>query len=188
MHTGDTFKPSIHVAERRVDRARRRWACFHGSSASSPVVASATIVLKRGFPSPPTAPPTRLRSAACRPPRSGNSASSSVTSRNVQTELLSVGEPRRVIRSDQLAAAFDVLAGHQIGEAEHTATDAVARFDHRHVVAGARQLVRRGQPAEPGADDDRPSRRAACGPATNRSLRSSAAAAVSERCDHLRAA
>src|SRR5688572_7014751 len=60
-----------------------------------------------------------------------------------------------MVRSDQLSAPLDVLAGDEIREADHAPADAVARFDDRHVVTRLRQLVSGGQPAEAGADHDR---------------------------------
>jgi hypothetical protein len=79
---------------------------------------------------------------------------SSVTSRNSSLNCFAVPHPGRVIRSDQLAAAFDVLAGNEVREAEDAPADAVARLDDGHVVAGPRQLVGGGEAAEAGADDD----------------------------------
>ncbi len=73
-----------------------------------------------------------------------------------QFELLRVAHPGGMVRADQLSAPFDVLPGDDVGEADHASADAVARLDDRDVVAGARQFVRRREPAEPGSDDDDP--------------------------------
>ena len=83
----------------------------------------------------------------------GASRSSSADVEELQPELLRVGEPGRVIRADQLAAPFDVLARHEIRERDDPAADAVARFDDGDFVSGARQLVGGGQAAEARADD-----------------------------------
>ena len=59
-----------------------------------------------------------------------------------------------MVRSDQFTAPLDVLAGDDVGKADDAAADAVAGFDHRDVVAGLGQFVRRREAAEAGADDD----------------------------------
>jgi hypothetical protein len=61
-----------------------------------------------------------------------------------------------VIRSDQLAAAFDVLARHEIRKREHPPADAIPCFDDRHLVSGTLQLIGRGQAAEPAANHHHP--------------------------------
>ena len=99
----------------------------------------------------------------------------------LELELLRVADPRRMVGADQLAAALDVLAGDEIGEADDAAADAVARLDDGDVVAGLRQLVGRRQAAEAAADDDDAAARPRCGSAMRLSLISSAAAAPSER-------
>ena len=73
--------------------------------------ASAFIMLSAGVHLLPELLASFAASGACRRGRSGASASSSsVTSRNSSLKLLRVGDPGRMVRADQLAAAFDVLA------------------------------------------------------------------------------
>ena len=76
----------------------------------------------------------------------------------LEAELLRVADPRRMVRADELAAALDVLARHQVGEADDPSADAVARFGDGDVIPPLRQLVSGGQSAEPAADDDCASR------------------------------
>ena len=76
----------------------------------------------------------------------------------LELELLGVCHPGRMIGSDQLAAALDVLAGHQVREAQDAATDSIAGLDDGDDVSRPRELVRGRQAAEPSADDDDASR------------------------------
>ena len=71
-----------------------------------------------------------------------------------QLQLLLVGIPDRMVRSNQFRAAFHGPAGYEIAEAEDAAADAVARFEDGDLRARPRQFVRGGEPREPGADDD----------------------------------
>ena len=86
----------------------------------------------------------------------------------LELEALGVRHPRRDDSIRSARPAFDVLAGHEVGEAHDAAADAAARLDDGHVVPGARQLVGRGEPAESGADDD--DTRPACASTLTRSL------------------
>src|SRR5689334_9636759 len=63
-----------------------------------------------------------------------------------------------MIRADQLAASFDVLAGNKVRERDHPSADAIARLDDGDLVTGTRQLVRGGEAAESRADDDHATR------------------------------
>ena len=89
-----------------------------------------------------------------------------------------------MVRSNQFAAALDVLAGDEIGEAEDAPADAVARLGDGDVVASLRQLVCSRQAAEAAADDDDPavSFTLTLLAESRLSLIRSAAAAPSERC------
>ena len=74
-----------------------------------------------------------------------------MTSRNLEADPCA--QPTRVIRSDELAATLDVLAGDEVGERGRVRRlGCVPRHDD--VVAGLRQFVGRGQAAESAADDD----------------------------------
>ena len=73
-----------------------------------------------------------------------------------ELELFAIRHPRRMVRPDQFATTLDVLARDNVGEADHTAANAVTRFHDRHVIARPRQFIRRGQAAEAGTDDDDP--------------------------------
>ena len=56
-------------------------------------------------------------------------------------------------RADELRAEVDDLAaGDRL--VEHPPADAVARLEHRDRVPGARDLARRDEPGQAGADDD----------------------------------
>jgi hypothetical protein len=59
-------------------------------------------------------------------------------------------------RAHQLAAALDVLAGHEVAEGDDAAADAVAGLEHQDVVARRLQLEGGGQAREAGPDDDDP--------------------------------
>ncbi len=72
----------------------------------------------------------------------------------LQAELLRVPHPGRVIRSDQLTAAFHVLSRDEVRKADDAPAHAIARLGHGDVVPGARQLVRGREAAEPAADHD----------------------------------
>ena len=162
-------------------RAPRRSGVRHGSNASVTFAASAFIVLRRRL----ELLPERFRRLRRQPLAAEHDRRVRVLLADVEElelELLGVGHPRRVIGSDQLAAALDVLARHEVREAQDAAADAVARLDDGHVVAGPRELVRRGQAAEAGADDDHASRLRLGESAPSRSLSSTPAAAASERC------
>ena len=56
-------------------------------------------------------------------------------------------------RPDELGAEVDDLAAGD-RPVEHPPADAVARLEHRDRVPGARDLARRDEPGQPGADDD----------------------------------
>ena len=167
LQSGEALRPLIHDASVRLSSASA-FGAFHGSSAST-LAASVTIVLKAFSISSQSASDSSDVSRL--PPRTiGASRSSSLTSRNFEPELLRVADPGRMVRADQLAAALDVLARDQIGEADDASADAVARLGDGDVIARLRQLVGRGQPAEPAADDDDAARRRAAAAAVKRSL------------------
>ena len=93
-----------------------------------------------------------------------------------------------MIRSDQLASALDVLAGHEVRKAQDAAPDAVARLDDGDVVAGARQLIGRGKPAETAADHDHASRLSPEPRSASRSLSKQARSGGERALNHVAAA
>ena len=158
MQSGDALKPSIHDASVRLSSASAL-AAVHGVSASTlcRVDGDGVERLFHLFPQ-------RVGLVGCQPLAAENDRRLEVFFGDVEeleVELLGVADPRRMIRSNQLAAALYVLAGDEIGEAEDAPTDAIARLGDSDVVAGLRQLVCRRQAAEAAADDDDPP---ACSP------------------------
>ena len=156
VQSGEAPSPLIHDASVRLSSASA-FGAFHGSSAST-LAASVTIVLNAFSISSQSASDSSDES---RLPLEHDRGLEIFLAdvEELEAELLRVADPGRMVRADQLAAALDVLARDEIGEADDAPADAVARFGDGDVVAGLRQLVGRGQAAEPAADDDDAARR-----------------------------
>ena len=57
----------------------------------------------------------------------------------------------RVVRVDELAPEFGVLAGREVADSTHASARVCARVDYSHRRFMARKLVRRGQTRESGS-------------------------------------
>jgi hypothetical protein len=70
-----------------------------------------------------------------------------------QLEPLPIGDPRGMIRSDQLSAALDCGAARQIMKRQHAAAQPVACLEQLDIETDTRQLVRGREPGESATDD-----------------------------------
>ncbi len=75
--------------------------------------------------------------------------------RQGEAQLLAEGADLALGFVDQVAAGFRVLSlDEAVADGPHAAADALARVNHRDGGAERGQIARRGQPGEPGADDE----------------------------------
>jgi len=73
-----------------------------------------------------------------------------------ESEHSGIADPGRMVRTDQLAPAFDVAAGHEVAERDHPPSDPVARFQDLDVAPFLQQLPGAGQAREAGPEDQNP--------------------------------